>query len=395
MNTRPHNRLVPTASEAGLSTKLASGINTEASIEGSAQTAYEACSVAPSETQPVTRPLQAAQARSATPQLPEAAAGSPPPRLLDRLRHAIRVRHYSIRTEDAYVDWARRFIVFHDKRHPADLGPAEVMAFLTHLAVNRGVAASTQNQAKSALLFLYRVVLAVELPWLDEVIGAKSPRRLPVVLTPGQVRSLLHELSGTMGLVASLLYGTGMRLLEGLRLRVKDIDFERREIVIRDGKGGKDRVTVLPENLMLPLGELLARRQALHNRDLAAGLGEVWLPDALALKYPRAPAAWGWQWVFASSVVSADPRSGVLRRHHLNETSVQKAVAGAARRAGIDKPCSPHVLRHSFATHMLQAGYDIRTVQELLGHSDVSTTMIYTHVLNRGGRGVRSPLDQM
>ena len=221
-----------------------------------------------------------------------AAAQATPKRLLDRLRAAIRVRHYSIRTEDAYVDWARRFILFHDKRHPSELGASEVAAFLTHLAVNRGVAASTQNQAKSALLFLYREVLGAQLPWLDEIVGAKSPRRLPVVLTPSQVRALLHELSGTMGLVASLLYGTGMRLLEGLRLRVKDIEFERREIVIRDGKGGKDRVTVLPENLMLPLGELISRRRALHNRDLAAGAGEVWLPDALAVKYPRVARAW-------------------------------------------------------------------------------------------------------
>ena len=325
----------------------------------------------------------------------EGPPGAAAPRLLQRLREAIRVRHYSIRTEDAYADWARRFILFHGKRHPQDLGADEVAAFLTYLAVQRNVAASTQNQAKSALLFLYRVVLGVELPWLDEVIGAKAPRRLPVVLTPTEVRALLHELSGTMGLVASLLYGTGMRLLEGLRLRVKDVEFERREIVIRDGKGGKDRVTVLPENLMLPLGEHIARRRALHNRDLAAGLGEVWLPDALAVKYPHAPRAWGWQWVFPSSVTSSDPRSSVVRRHHLNEGSVQKSVAGAARRAGIHKPCSPHVLRHSFATHMLQAGYDIRTVQELLGHREVSTTMIYTHVLNRGGRGVRSPFDQI
>jgi integron integrase len=317
------------------------------------------------------------------------------PRLLDRLREAIRVRHHSIRTEATYVDWSRRFILFHGKRHPLDLGAAEVTAFLTHLAVDRGVSPSTQNQAKSALLFLYRVVLGIQLPWLDEIIAAKDSRRLPVVLTPSEVRSLLHELHGTMGLVASLLYGTGMRLLEGLRLRVKDVGFERREILVRDGKGGKDRVTVLPENLMLPLQAQLARTKVRHDRDLADGMGKVWLPDALAVKFPRAPVAWGWQWVFPSAGMSIDPRTGVRRRHHLNEASVQKAVAVAARRAGIDKPCTPHVLRHSFATHMLQAGYDIRTVQELLGHSDVSTTMIYTHVMNRGGRGVRSPLDQM
>jgi integron integrase len=278
---------------------------------------------------------------------------------------------------------------------PRSWGASEVTAFLTHLAVDRGVASSTQNQAKSALLFLYRQVLGVQLPWLDEIVGAKTARRLPVVLTPSEVRSLLHELSGTMGLVAALLYGTGMRLLEALRLRVKDVGVERREILVRDGKGGKDRVTVLPENLILPLQQQMARSKALHDRDLAAGCGQVWLPDALAVKYPNASKAWGWQWVFPSAVRSTDPRTGDVRRHHVNEASVQKAVAGAARRAGIVKPCSPHVMRHSFATHLLQSGYDIRTVQELLGHSDVSTTMIYTHVLNRGGRGVRSPLDQI
>ena len=314
--------------------------------------------------------------------------------MLDRLRDAIRLRHYSIRTEDTYVDWARRFIHFHGKRHPLDLGAVEVTAFLTHLATVRGVGASTQNQAKSALLFLYRVVLGVTLPWLDEIVAAKDTRRLPVVLTPGEVRRLLQELNGTTGLLASLLYGTGMRLLEGLRLRVKDVEFERREILVRDGKGGKDRVTMLPENLILPLQAQIARARVRHDKDLADGLGEVWLPHALAVKFPRAPRAWGWQWIFPSAVIALDPRGGKRRRHHLNEASVQKAVSAAARRAGIVKPCSPHVLRHSFATHLLQAGYDIRTVQELLGHSDVSTTMIYTHVLNKGGRGVRSPLDQ-
>lgn len=291
--------------------------------------------------------LSPASARrvNSLPNSDEAPSASASPRLLDRLREAIRVRHYSIRTEDTYVDWVRRFIVFHGKRHPLGLGAAHVAAFLTHLAVERNVSPSTQNQAKSALLFLYRVVLEVQLPWLDEIVAAKNRRRLPVVLTPPEVRSLLHELNGTMALLASLLYGTGMRLLEGLRLRVKDVDFERREILIRDGKGGKDRVTVLPENLILPLQEHISRRRALHNRDLAEGLGEVWLPDALAVKFPRAPKAWGWQWVFPSSVKSIDPRTGVFRRHHLNEASVQKAVSGAARRARIIKPCSPHVLR--------------------------------------------------
>ena len=317
------------------------------------------------------------------------------PRLLDRVRSEIRLRHYSIRTEDVYVGWIRRFVVFNGKRHPGLLGAAEVAAFLSHLAVDRNVAASTQAQAKSAILFLYRVVLNAQLPWLDEIVAARRPRRLPVVLTAREVRTLLDELQGSVGLVCALLYGTGMRLLEGLRLRIKDVEFERREIVVRHGKGGKDRVTVLPENLVLPLQQQMAHARALHQRDLQLGQGDVWLPVALALKYPNAPRLWGWQWVFPGVGRSADPRTGQLHRHHLNEASVQKAMALAARRAGIVKPCSPHVLRHSFATHLLQSGYDIRTVQELLGHSDVSTTMIYTHVLNRGGRGVRSPLDQI
>ena len=317
------------------------------------------------------------------------------PRLLDRMRDEIRVRHYSIRTEGVYLDWVRRFILFHGKRHPRELGAPEVAAFLTDLAVQRNVAPSTQAQAKSAILFLYRTVLNVQLPWLDEVISAKNPRRLPVVLTQQEVRSLLDQMSGSVGLVASLLYGTGMRLIEGLRLRIKDVEFVRREVLVRNGKGGKDRVTVLPENLVLPLQQQLAKSHALHLRDLEQGFGTVWLPDALAQKYPNAPKLWGWQWVFPSANRSVDPRSGKVHRHHLTDVSVQKAVALAARRAGIVKPCSPHILRHSFATHLLQSGYDIRTVQELLGHSDVSTTMIYTHVLNRGGRGVRSPFDQI
>lgn len=318
-----------------------------------------------------------------------------PPRLLDRVRGELRVRHYAFRTEQSYVQWVRRFILFHGKRHPAEMGAAEVGVFLSHLATERNVSASTQNQARSALLFLYGEVLKIDLPWLTEVVLGKTSRRLPVVLTTGEVSRLLNDMNGTSGLVASLLYGTGMRLLEGLRLRVKDVEFERREILVRDGKGGKDRVTVLPENLLLPLRQQVALARTAHDAELRAGFGTVWLPDALALKYPKASLAWGWQWVFPAPNRSTDPRSGEIRRHHLHEQSVQRAVAAAARRAGIVKPCSPHVLRHSFATHLLQAGYDIRTVQELLGHADVRTTMIYTHVMNRGGRGVRSPLDQI
>lgn len=315
------------------------------------------------------------------------------PKLLDRLRAEIRVRHYSLRTEQAYVDWVRRFVLFHNKRHPKEMGASELHDFLSHLAVERNVSASTQNQAKSALLFLYREVLKIELPWLDEMISAKSAKRLPVVLTQVEVRNLLNAMSGTMGLMASLLYGTGMRLMEGLRLRVKDVEFSRREIIVREGKGNKDRVTVLPENLILPLQTHLAKVKALHERDREAGYGEVYLPNALAVKYPNAPKAWAWQFVFPSSVRSVDPRSGIERRHHVYETSVQRAVREAAKLANIHKPVTPHVLRHSFATHLLQAGYDIRTVQELLGHKDVATTMIYTHVLNKGGRGIKSPLD--
>jgi len=322
-----------------------------------------------------------------------AGAGSQPPRLLDQLRESLRVRRYSLRTEDAYVDWVRRFILFHGKRHPKELGAPEVQAFLSHLAVDRHVSPSTQNQAKSALLFLYGQLLEVDLPWLSEIVRARRQPRLPVVLTPDEVRTLFDQMEGGMALLARVLYGTGMRLMEGLRLRVKDVEFERREIVIRDGKGGKDRITMLPDRLVAPLRAHLDRVRALHERDLEEGFGAVYLPDALAEKVKAAPKAWGWQWVFPSGVRAADPRSGIIRRHHVQAESVQKAIRLAARAGELVKPVTPHVLRHSFATHLLAAGYDIRTVQELLGHKDVTTTMIYTHVLNRGGRGVTSPLD--
>jgi integron integrase len=317
------------------------------------------------------------------------------PRLLDRVRDRARLKHYSIRTEQTYVEWVRRFVVFHGGRHPRELGPGEVEAFLTHLAVEGRVAASTQNQAKSALLFLYREVLGAELPWLDGVESAKRPSRLPVVLTPEEVRAVLMRVDGTSALILRLLYGTGMRILECLRLRVKDVDFARREILVRDGKGAKDRVTVLPARIARSLREHLVRVRDLHRTDLAEGCGEVYLPYALARKYPNAARDWGWQYVFPSHKRSIDPRAGAERRHHAGEQTVQRAMQQALRDAGIPKHATPHTLRHSFATHLLESGYDIRTVQELLGHADVSTTMIYTHVLNRGGRGVASPLDRL
>ena len=316
------------------------------------------------------------------------------PKLLDLVRNKLRVKHYSIRTEQVYVDWIKRYILFHGKRHPKNMESRDIEAFLTHLAVAGKVSASTQNQAKSALLFLYREVLDIKLMWLDNITQAKAPKRLPVVLTVSEVQAVLSRLSGTHALIASLLYGGGMRLMEAVRLRVKDVEFSRREIVVREGKGFKDRVTMLPEAVIASLKLHLAKVKALHDEDLAQGFGEVYLPFALDKKYPNAGREWGWQYIFPSRNLSVDPRSGKTRRHHVDEKGVQRAVKQAVRDAELTKPATPHTLRHSFATHLLQAGYDIRTVQELLGHSDVSTTMIYTHVLNKGGRGVVSPLDR-
>lgn len=318
------------------------------------------------------------------------------PRLLDQVRDCLRVKHYSSRTETAYVQWIKRFILFHNKRHPLDMGKPEVEAFLTSLAVDRNVSAATQSQALSALLFLYKEVLAQPLPWLDEVTRVTRPARLPTVLTQQEVQQLIAQISEPLpGLIVRLLYGTGMRVLECLRLRIKDVDFQRAEIVVREGKGNKDRVTMLPQGLVEPLRAQIAFVKAQHEADLEIGQGEVWLPDALAIKYPNAAHSFGWQYVFPAAGFSKDPRSGAIRRHHFDEKRIQRTVKKATLAAGIHKPASPHTLRHSFATHLLEGGYDIRTVQELLGHADVSTTMIYTHVLNRGGRGVVSPLDRL
>jgi integron integrase len=325
----------------------------------------------------------------------EASEGRAPPlKLLDQVRWRMRRLGMARRSEEAYVGWIRRFILGNDKRHPAELGAAEIERFLTALAVRGQVSASTQNQALSALLFLYRQVLGVELPWLDGIERAKKPQRLPVVLTRTETAALLGEMRGTHWLMGSLLYGTGMRLMECVRLRVKDVDFERAEILVREGKGGKDRRTMLPHSLVEPLRAQLAEAARVHARDQAAGFGRVWLPPALARKYPGAALEWGWQYVFPASARGVDPRGGVERRHHLDESGLQRAVKAARVRAGIVKPATCHTLRHSFATHLLEAGYDLRTIQELLGHKDVATTQIYTHVLNRGGHGVLSPLDR-
>ena len=316
------------------------------------------------------------------------------PRLLDELRMRVRRLGLSLRTEEGYAGWVRRFILANGKRHPREMGAVEVEAFLSGLAVHGQVAASTQNQALCALLFLYREVLGQELAWMADIRRAKKPKRVPTVLTRDEVAAVLAQMSGVPWLMAALLYGAGLRLMECVRLRVQDVDFVRREVTVRAGKGGKDRRTMLPAMAADALQAQLAEARRMHERDLAAGFGAVWLPHALERKYPNAAREWAWQYVFPASARSVDPRSGVERRHHLHETVLQRAVKNAVRRTGIGKPATCHTLRHSFATHLLEAGQDIRTVQELLGHADVSTTQIYTHVLNRGGHAVVSPLDR-
>ncbi|MGE0043653.1 MAG: integron integrase [Vicinamibacterales bacterium] len=320
---------------------------------------------------------------------------APRPRLLDQVRAACRVRHFSRRTEEAYLTWIRRFIVWSGKRHPESLGEAEVSVFLSSLATDRQVAASTQNQALNALLFLYHAVLRRELAPFRGVVRARTPVRIPTVLSRDEIRRVLACMNGTSKLVASLLYGSGLRLLEALELRVKDVDLDRGELTVRRGKGGKDRRTVLPASIRPALTTHLAAVRALHESDLARGLGRVALPDALRRKYPNADRSWPWQFVFPATRICRDPQYGPPTRFHLHESAVQRAVTDAVHRSGITKRAGCHTLRHSFATHLLEDGYDIRTVQELLGHADVSTTIIYTHVLNKGGLGVRSPADSL
>ena len=314
---------------------------------------------------------------------------------LNEVIRAVRVRHYSMRTEQAYVGWIKRYILFHGKRHPRDMGVEEVGAFLSFLAMDRNVAASTQNQALNALVFLYKAVLDKPLGELQGVVRAKKPRRLPAVLSRNEVMLVLRNLQGHHWLAACLLYGSGLRLMECVRLRVKDLDFEHRAVIIREGKGGKDRIVTLPDELIVPLQRHLGSARNIHEKDLAEGYGAVWLPHALARKYPQAPAQWGWQYVFPATRRSLDPHSKIIRRHHIDESSIQKAVKVAIRKAGIEKPASCHTLRHSFATHLLERGMDIRTVQEQLGHKDVRTTQLYTHLLKRGGNAVRSPLSDV
>ena len=316
-----------------------------------------------------------------------------PPRLLERVRQVVRLKHFSPKTEKSYLYYIKDFILFHHKRHPREMGVAEIRAYLSHLATEKNVAASTQNVALSALLFLYRQVLEIELPYIDKIERAKRSTRVPVVFTRSEVKAILAHLDGVHHLMASLLYGSGLRLIECLRLRVKDLDFEYQQITVRDGKGKKDRVTMLPNSARESLKLQMEKAKRLHQQDLAEGYGVVYLPYALQRKYPKANREWRWQYVFPAAKRSVDPRSGVTCRHHILEDSLQRAVKKAVRKAEITKHGSCHTLRHSFATHLLGDGYDIRTIQELLGHKDVKTTMIYTHVLNLGGRGVRSPLD--
>jgi integron integrase len=318
---------------------------------------------------------------------------NPPKKLLDRVRDHIRFKHYSIRTEEAYTSWIKRFILFHNKKHPAEMGKTEIEAFLTHLAVDLNVAASTQNQAFNALLFLYREVLEIEFPEQIRSVRAKKPKRLPTVMTRDEAMRVILAMTGTHQLMAKLLFGSGLRLMECLRLRVKDVDFEMNQIIVRDGKGLKDRETIFPETVQAPMKQHLDHVRVIHQGDIANGCAGVYLPHALERKYPNAGKEWSWQYVFPSASLSVDPRTGIRRRHHIHESTLQKAVKAAVRKAGIPKPVGCHTFRHSFATHLLSDGYDIRTVQELLGHEDVSTTMIYTHVLKKGAGAVRSPLD--
>jgi integron integrase len=317
------------------------------------------------------------------------------PRLLDQLRETLRTRHYSIRTEQSYVQWIRRFIIFHNKKHPKLLGEKEINAFLTHLAVNRRVSASTQTQALCAILFLYKEVLGHEIGFIENIHRAKKPKRLPVVFARNEIRMLMKQLNGEKWLMANLIYGSGLRLMECLRLRVKDVDFSYNQITVRDGKGNQDRITMLPETIKHPLKKHLENVWRIHQKDLKEGYGSVYLPYALSRKYRNADREWGWQYVFPSQNRSVDPRSGKIRRHHLNQQVLQRAIKAAIRNAAINKQGSSHSLRHSFATHLLEDGYDIRSIQELLGHKDVKTTMVYTHVLKRGGQGVKSPADSL
>ena len=316
------------------------------------------------------------------------------PRLLDRVREEIRLRHYSIRTEKSYINWISRFILFHNKQHPQTMGAEQISSFLSYLAVRQNVAASTQNQALNALIFLYQQVLNIEMPEIEGMVRAKKPKKLPLVLSRDEVNRVIAALPAPYWLMGALLYGSGLRLMECLRLRVQDIDFDYKQILVRSGKGNKDRRSMLPQKTVDPLKRQIKYVLQLHRRDLANGFGDVYLPDALAKKYPHAGREAGWQYLFPADRISKNPRSDRERRHHLHESMLQGQVKKAVRTAGLNKPASCHTLRHSFATHLLEDGYDIRTVQELLGHADIRTTMIYTHVLQRGGQGVRSPLDR-